>query len=31
MSEAKEIRRSINKNKSLIEAARLKKKAEEDD
>lgn len=31
MMESREIRRSMNQNKSLIEAARLKKKAEEDD
>ena len=31
MSETKSIKQSMNQNKSLIEAARLKKKAEQDD
>ena len=31
MQETREMRKSMNQNKSLIEAARLKKKAEKDD
>lgn len=31
MAESKRIRKSMNQNKSLIEAARLKKKAQQDD
>ena len=31
MRESREIRRSMNQNRSLIEAARLKKRAEADD
>jgi hypothetical protein len=31
MAESREIRRSMNKNKSLIEAAKLKKKSEQED